>query len=279
MAHIVFSHGNSFPGGSYGVLLDALRARGFKVSAVDRFGHDPGYPVTSNWPQLVQQLADFTAHEVARHGEPALLVGHSLGGMLSVMTAALHPHLTSGVLMLDSPLVSGWRANAVDMAKRTQLVGSVSPGKVSRRRRNRWSDDAAALAYFKSKTAFARWHPDVLRDYLVHGLQDDNGERCLRFDRDVETHIYNTLPHNVGALLRRHPLRCPAAFIGGLSSLEMRQVGMALTLRVTAGRITMLDGTHLFPMERPYVTAAAAEAALLNLEATSHVIRSNGASE
>jgi len=45
----------------------------------------------------------------------------------------------------------------------------------------------------------------------------------------------------------------------------MKQVGMALTQRVTKGRIMLLDGGHLFPMERPHVAAAAIEAALLNM--------------
>jgi hypothetical protein len=45
----------------------------------------------------------------------------------------------------------------------------------------------------------------------------------------------------------------------------MRQAGMGLTERVTQGRMMMLDGTHLFPMEKPLVTAAAVEAALRNL--------------
>jgi hypothetical protein len=51
----------------------------------------------------------------------------------------------------------------------------------------------------------------------------------------------------------------------GLRSAEMKQVGMSLTQRVTKGRIMLLDGSHLFPMERPHVTAAAIEAALLNM--------------
>jgi hypothetical protein len=56
---IVFSHGNSFPACTYRVMLDAVRARGFRVEAIDKFGHDPRYPVTDNWPHLVQQLTDF----------------------------------------------------------------------------------------------------------------------------------------------------------------------------------------------------------------------------
>lgn len=266
MTPIVFSHGNSFPGGTYSLLFQHLRERGFTLSAIDRFGHDPRYPVTSNWPHLVQQLADFAADAVAKHGGPVFLVGHSLGGIVSAMTAALHPQIARGVLMLDSPLISGWRANAVNVAKRTQMVGTVSPGRVSRRRRKHWASDEEALQHFARKKAFARWHPQVLADYITHGLQDEDGQRALRFDRDVETAIYNTLPHNLVALLRKHPLRCPAAFVGGLASVEMQQVGMALTARVTEGRISMLDGTHLFPMEQPLITAAAVEAALLNLE-------------
>ncbi len=267
MTHLVFSHGNSFPAGTYNVLFGHLRARGFEVSAVERFGHDPRYPVTSNWPHLVQQLADFANGQVQRAGAPVFLVGHSLGGILSVMAAALHPQLARGVLMLDSPLVSGWRATTVGVAKRTRMVGKVSPGRVSRQRRTSWTSSADALEHFRKKKAFARWDPQVLHDYVAHGMvEGGDGGRVLAFDRAVETAIYNTLPHNLGSLLRTHPLRCPAAFIGGRASVEMRQVGMALTQRVTGGRTMVLDGSHLFPLEQPRATAAAIEAALLNLE-------------
>ena len=55
------------------------------------------------------------------------------------------------------------------------------------------------------------------------------------------------------------------AFIGGTHSVEMRTVGMELTARVARGRTMMLDGSHLFPMEKPEATAAAIEASLRNL--------------
>ena len=128
MTHLVFSHGNSFPAGTYNVLFEHLRARGFEVSAVDRFGHDPRYPVTSNWPHLVQQLADFAQEQVQRAGAPVFLVGHSLGGILSVMAAAQHPGLARGVLMLDSPLVSGWRATTVGVPSTRSWWGGCRPG-------------------------------------------------------------------------------------------------------------------------------------------------------
>lgn len=270
---IIFSHGNSFPASTYGVLFQSLQARGFQVKAIEKFGHDPRYPVTSNWPNLVQQLADFTQAEVEKSGQPAFLVGHSLGGFLSLMCAASNPELggqpVRGALLIDSPILGGWRAKALSVAKRAQLVGSISPGAISRKRRQQWLGRDEVLAHFRSKKAFARWDEQVLRDYIEHGTHDENGsaqgQRLLSFDRDVETSIYNTLPHNMEQLLKKNPLKCPAAFIGGRQSVEMKQVGMAMTQKITQGRIMMLDGSHLFPMEKPLATAAAIEAMLLNL--------------
>jgi len=266
---VIFSHGNSFAASTYGVLLNNLKERGFRVQSIEKFGHDPRYPVTSNWPFLVQQLADFTAHEVEKSGQPAFLVGHSLGGFLSLMCAARHPELgglpVKGVVLLDSPIVGGWRATALSVAKRARLVGSVSPGAVSRKRKQVWTSRDEAMAHFAGKKMFARWNPQVLRDYIDHGTHDAGpGQRVLSFDRNIETAIYNTLPDNLEAILKRHPLKCPVSFIGGRQSVEMRMVGMALTEKITKGRTMILDGTHLFPMEKPIAAAAALEASLLN---------------
>ncbi|HZY19616.1 MAG TPA: alpha/beta hydrolase [Ramlibacter sp.] len=265
MSLIVFSHANSFPAATYGVLFRQLRSRGFTVKAVDKFGHDERFPVTNNWPHLIQQLHEFAQREVDKAGEPAFLVGHSLGGFLSILCAARHPEVARGVLLLDSPLLGGWKATALGAAKRTQLVGSVSPGRISRQRKNRWPSREAAFEHFRHKKAFARWDEQVLHDYVNLCMDDADGERVLGFDREVETAIYNTLPHNMERVLRAHPLFCPAAFIGGCQSEELRQVGLAMTKKVTEGRLMMLDGSHLFPMEKPVATAAAIEAALRSM--------------
>ena len=67
-------------------------------------------------------------------------------------------------------------------------------------------------------------------------------------------------------MLRQHPLRCPVAFIGGTESAEMKQVGMDMTYRLVGrehpDRLQMIEGSHLFPMEKPQETAAAIDSAL-----------------
>lgn len=267
MSHIIFSHANSFPASTYKVLFKELRGRGYSLKAIEKYGHDPRYPVTNNWPLVVPQLTEFMQTEVERTGAPVWLVGHSLGGYLSLMAASLKPELTRGVVLMDSPVLAGWRSTAVGVMKSTQMMGSVSPGKVSRQRRNSWPSVEEAYAHFRHKKAFAKWDDQVLRDYVAHGTLAVDGKRVLSFDRDVETQFYNTVPDNMDKRLARHPLKCPITFIGARGSVEIRQVGMAATEKVTKGRIMMLDGSHLFPMEKPLATAAAIEAALRNMEA------------
>ena len=267
MPHVIFSHGNSFPASTYNVVLNNLRSRGFGVSAIDKYGHDSAYPVSNNWPHLVQQLADFAQAHLAHTQEPAYLVGHSLGGLLSLMCAIQHPTLAQGVLLLDSPVLGGWRATTVGLAKKTALMRSISPGRVSQSRRVHWPDKAAALAHFQHKKSFAKWDPQVLADYIEHGTHAREGQQVLSFDREIETAIYNTIPDKIERMLKRHPLKCPVAFIGATHSREMRLGGMGNLPQITKGRMMMLDGSHLFPMEKPLATAAAIEAALRNLGA------------
>jgi pimeloyl-ACP methyl ester carboxylesterase len=268
--NIIFSHANGYPAPVYGVLFAALKARGIQVTALEKFGHDPRFPIQDNWASMTQELVAFATGQAKRHGEPAWLVGHSLGGYLSLMAACLEPSLVKGVVLMDSPMLGGWRAGMVRMSKRTGMVDTFSPGKVSRRRRQSWPSLEAVLAHFRSKKVFAQWHPQVLEDYAAHGTLElvVNGqtERVLSFDRAVETAVYNSLPHDMERFLKDHPVPCPVAFIGGTRSVEVRKVGMELTQRITKGRVMMLDGGHLFPMERPLVTASAIETALLNLK-------------
>ena len=249
---VVFSHANGFPAGTYRSLFDAWRAAGFEVHAVEKYGHDTRFPVTSNWPYLRDQLIHFIDHQACG---PAYLVGHSLGGYLSLMAATRRPDLARGLVLLDSPLLSGWKARAVQLAKAAGIGERISPGHVSKRRRQHWPSAEAAFEHFAAKPAFARWAPGVLRDYIASGTERHDASQVLSFDRAVETAIYNALPHQFAQMLRTHPLRCPMAFVRGTDSKEIRQVGLAATTRLAQGRVSAIPGSHLFPFEHPLETA------------------------
>jgi len=255
---LVFSHANGFPAGTYRQLFERWRAAGWQVEALPLFGHDPHYPVTSNWTRLRDQLIDFIdAHTPGG----AHLVGHSLGGLLSLLAAAKRPDLARGLVLLDSPIITGWRAHSVQVLKASRLIGKVSPGRVSQTRRHDWPDRAAVAAHYGSKALFARWAPGVLDDYIACGIKDQDqdpaggGGVTLAFDRQVETRIYNTLPHQLDRVLRRRPLRCPLGFIAGTRSQEVRTGGLGPAHALAGERFAWIDGTHLYPMEKPQETA------------------------
>jgi len=248
-----FTHGNSYPSGSYGRLLDVLR-RDYEVQVTDMLGHDPRYPVDDNWHGLIDELIAQLEAQLEAHGRPAILVGHSLGGAVSALAAWRRPDLARCVVMLDSPVVAGWRAHAWRLVKALGLGRKLSPGGIAARRRNTWPSRAAAYEHFASKAIFQAWAPGALDDYLDHGLKPHPDGVQLRFDRDVEAAIYSSLPHDMGKILSR-PFPVPIGFVAGTASRELRQAGLAATRKLVGDNFVTIEGTHLYTMENPALTA------------------------
>jgi pimeloyl-ACP methyl ester carboxylesterase len=98
-APIVLVHGL---GGSHlnWVLLGPRLRRHGRVYAPDLagFGLTPGGERESSVAANVALLAAFLREVV---GEPAVLVGNSMGGMVSILLGATHPELVAGLVLLD----------------------------------------------------------------------------------------------------------------------------------------------------------------------------------
>ena len=247
-----FAHANSYPAGVYRQFF-ALLGEHFDIQSLDMHAHNPEYPVTDGWPHLVDEYI----HELTtRYNEPVILVGHSLGGMLSLMVAHKRPDLVRCVVMLDAPVVGGWRAFAWRMIKLLGRAYVVPPAKFSIRRRNVWPSVDAAYQHFAAKDLFAAWAPGVLGDYMDSGLKPHPEGVQLRFTRENETAVYATLPHHLPRLLRGgYPV--PIGFIGGDNSWETSQSGHQHTQALVGSHFRIVPGGHLFPMESPAVAAEA----------------------
>jgi len=246
-----FVHANSYPAGTYRVFFDAL-SHHYEVRSLPMHAHNPQFPIKDGWRELAAELVE----ELAAGSGPVILVGHSMGGVLSLMAAKSRPDLVRGVILLDAPVVAGWRALLVRLARNSALLERASPARFSARRRNVWPDAESAYQHFASKDMFALWGPGVLRDYMQHGLVPHPSGVTLRFTREAETAVYRSLPDHVGAMVRSgYPV--PVGFIGGINSDECRRAGMAATRRLVGANFMQVAGGHLFPMESPGIAAAA----------------------
>jgi pimeloyl-ACP methyl ester carboxylesterase len=249
-----FTHGNSYPAGAYAKLLQDL-GRDFEVRVTAMLGHDPRFPVDDNWHALVDQVIA----QLECYDAPAILVGHSLGGAVNMLAAWRRPELARCVVMLDSPVVAGWRALVWRLAKALGLGRRLSPGRVAQRRRDTWPSREAAFDHFHAKPIFRAWAPGALDDYIQHGLEPHPDGVQLRFSREVEADIYATLPHDMGKVLRGRepgqPFPLPIGFIAGTDSEELRQAGMGATRKLVGHNLAMIEGSHLYPMESPQMTA------------------------
>ena len=244
-----FAHGNSFPAGAYRQFLDGLRHE-YDVRAIDMHGHHPDYPVADGWHTLTDELIA----QLESYGQSVILVGHSLGGLLCAMAAARRPDLTRCVVLLDAPVIAGWRAAFWRAVKTMGFGDRLSPARFSLKRRMVWPDRDAAYQHFIAKPVFAAWAPGVLDDYLDHGLVPHPQGVQLRFSRDIETAIYRSLPHHLGELLDR-PFPVPVGFIGGTTSVELAQAGTESTRRLVGANFDCIEGSHLYPMESPQQAA------------------------
>ena len=86
-----FAHANGFPAGSYNAMFSAL-PKNFNRLHVERFGHDPQFPVNGNWRNQVHELIKHVRKENT-DSRGVFGVGHSFGAVITYMAACEAPEL------------------------------------------------------------------------------------------------------------------------------------------------------------------------------------------
>jgi pimeloyl-ACP methyl ester carboxylesterase len=242
---IYFAHGNGFPSLCYKQMLDCL-AHEFDYCHIDRVGHNPLFPVGENWHNLVLEVIASIRKQADR---PVIAVGHSLGGVLSLLAAIEQPDLFKAVIMLDSPLIGPFKSSMVRLAKTLGIIDRITPAFRTRGRRMHWEEHDQLIKYLKTRDLFKTFTDECLNDYITYGLDYKDDGYYLRFDRDIEYQIYRTVPHVIpnyeGKLLT------PSALIYGDKSTVVGKMDVRYMKKKFNVISYKTKGTHLFPMEHP----------------------------
>lgn len=112
---IVLLHGKNFCGATWEMVIPALRDAGYRVIVPDQIGF-----CKSSKPELYQfslhQLAFNTHALLAKLGvEKPIIMGHSMGGMLSMRYALMYPKETSALVLVNPIGLEDWRAKGVPL--------------------------------------------------------------------------------------------------------------------------------------------------------------------
>lgn len=244
---LLFAHANGFPGLSYRSCLAPLAAH-YDLHPLDRLGHHPDFPVGHNWLALRDELLAHLEHFSA----PVVGVGHSMGGVLMAMAAEAVPERFRCVVMLDPPLMLGLDAWAMKIAKWLGFVDRVTPAGRSLGRRSLWPDREAMLHSLRRRGLFRRFTDQALRDYVEGGTRLlEDGQAALLYEPGIEVEIFRHLPDHLGQLPGR--LRVPCHVLAGRDS-DLLTPRRRKRLKRHGVPVTLVPGTHMFPMEHPEET-------------------------
>ncbi|MFT5593562.1 MAG: pimeloyl-ACP methyl ester carboxylesterase [Oceanicoccus sp.] len=244
-----FCHANGFPARSYDIMLNRLSEQ-FNVSFLEMHGHQSQYPVSNNWPHLVDELIDEIKK---RHQQPIIAIGHSMGGVLIFLAAQKKPELFKHIILLDPPLLDRITSSIIGFAKHFKLIDKITPAGRTQGRLDVFDNHDHAFDYFSGKSLFKKADPRCVRDYILHGTEPVSDGLKLKYAVDTEVAIYRTLPSNI--LLNDSAIPVPTTLLYGQSSDVVRPALIRKLKNKHAINVMEVSGGHLFPLELPEQTA------------------------
>ncbi len=246
---IHFAHANGFPAKTYSKLFSYLE-EDFEINYLEQHAHNPKFPVADGWERLRDELREELEK---RYAQKIIGVGHSLGGVLHLLVAAENPELYKAIILLDAPIISRLSSAGIKFLKKTNLMEKIPLARTTRFRRSFWNTKEEAFEHFRQKEKFVDFDAEVLSDYIEYATtKTENGVKLL-FEPKIEAMIYQTLPDNLPKL--RKKLKVPTVYIGGTKSREARLARLGFMRNNFDFKFHFLEGSHLFPLEKPKETA------------------------
>ena len=248
-----FLHANGYPPECYKPLLELLKTQyhifGMKLRPL---WDDAKIEEINDWHPFSDDLQHFlTTGGLA----PAIGVGHSIGGIVTLRTALRDPGKFRALVLLDPVLfmpafLVGWNlVRAIGLGEKTHpLIAG------AKRRRSTFDDLESVFRSYRSRNVFKYMSDENLRIYIegITGQRPDGGYELV-YSPEWEAHIYLTGLRDFDLWRDLPNLKVPTLIIRGAETdtfLE-RNANLVKKKNQKIKIVTLERSTHLLPLERP----------------------------
>jgi pimeloyl-ACP methyl ester carboxylesterase len=250
---VVFLHATGFNAMTYRSILAPL-SPGMRILAVDQRGHgasnlpiDP--PKLRSWKPYRDDLLALLS---TLDGPPPVLSGHSMGGTVSLLAAAVRPAAVSGLVLFDPVVLTRWQMVAAHLPGGSKAMKASPLAVGAAKRRAVFDSVEAAFAAYKGRGAFRTWSDVMLADYVAGGFRErPDGRVELACRPAMESAIFANHAHNpwAAAAKAKAPIQIYRAEQGSTCRIGSGEAFFAGNRR--SSLVTVLGSSHFLPMERP----------------------------
>jgi pimeloyl-ACP methyl ester carboxylesterase len=213
---IVLMHGVGGNALWFKPLIDALGGR--HVIALDMPGHG-GSAQASGWQ--MEDLAELVFKAISRRANSKVIWGgHSWGGKVAAMIAALHPEAAHSLLLLDPSLASGI-AIPPETFVDIMFGGELGP----------WNSLDEAKDSARHLPQYTNWNADLEHAFERGVARGPDGKWRARVSRETLIAICAAVGKDHSATMRK--VACPTLFVVADQSLGWQEINFALLPQAT----------------------------------------------
>lgn len=193
-------------------------------------------------PHSIETEADAVASVAQRLGTPAVVVGHSRGGLVATALAERHPHLVQRLVLINTPATTTSRLTARAGSERVlslPLIGDLV-----------WHMMTPQMIARGLASAFAPGHP--VPDQFVDDLRDTGRTAFVAASKAIDRYL-QTKP----LLTRLHRIAIPSHIVFGVQDQRVSFTPYQESPADSRVHITTVPGAGHTPIwERPQAVAA-----------------------
>ena len=245
---------NSFPPQTYGPMLRSLTDRYRAICFPPRalWGDQKPPQELRQWHVLADDL--LRAFDRWKMGE-IILIGHSFGGIASMLAAIKEPERFRALVMLDPTILPRELLDWLKTAAQQDTLDQSPLVRGALRRRRFFESRDLAFARFRDRPHFADWSDEALRLYVDHGLRERSNRSGyeLAWSVEWEVYYYSTVYQRIWEDLPKLEGLLPVLIIRGGASDTFDQASQEAVQRLApSATINVIEGQgHLFPQSAP----------------------------